>query len=130
MNPDFDKTSKRVKDFLKAKESILDKVYKFKKRLSLQTDECLEQKIRPDLTEQKQKFVENMEKGPKEIITPSSVFGIGNLGNTCFFNSTMQCLNATRPIVNYYLNNAGKFKEYSSLLSSIYFKLIIRIQKY
>lgn len=36
---------------------------------------------------------------------PSNLFGIQNIGNTCFFNSTMQALNATRELVNYYVNN-------------------------
>ena len=50
----------------------------------------------------------------------SGVFGVNNIGNTCFFNSTMQALNATRELVEYYIDekNLEDFEKYDSILNT------------
>lgn len=48
----------------------------------------------------------------------SSIFGSSNLGNTCFFNSAMQCMNASRAMVEQYIENHSRFSKYDDLLSS------------
>jgi ubiquitin C-terminal hydrolase len=55
----------------------------------------------------------------------ASWFGSSNLGNTCFFNSAMQCLNGTRPLVEAYIANFERFSKNERVLSSkenVYFK--------
>lgn len=54
----------------------------------------------------------------KSTRIPSNVFGVQNIGNTCFFNSTMQALNATRELVDYYVSNHEMFDDYDHLLGS------------
>lgn len=49
---------------------------------------------------------------------PSHVFGIHNIGNTCFFNSTMQACNATRELVDFYVSNQDMFEDEDHLLMS------------
>ena len=48
----------------------------------------------------------------------TNVFGIHNIGNTCFFNSTMQAMNATRELVDAYLLHKEDFVNEESVLTS------------
>lgn len=58
-----------------------------------------------------------------EVVQPratknSHVFGISNIGNTCFFNSTMQAMNATRELVQEYIENKDDFEEHKTQTAS------------
>lgn len=46
------------------------------------------------------------------------MFGVSNIGNTCFFNATMQCLNASRPFVQHYVLSQEEYSRYKEALGS------------
>lgn len=48
-------------------------------------------------------------KRDKYLILPEFVYGVGNLGNTCFMNVILQCLNGMPSIVNHYLEKTEMF---------------------
>ena len=53
-----------------------------------------------------QTHTKNNPKKPKmRVLTEKcGLWGFKNLGNTCYFNSSLQCLFATLPLTKYFLN--------------------------
>lgn len=92
------------KNMLEFQDSISDIYTEFKTKLFSQTSQS------QSMDDQSSSSL------AKSTRIPSHVFGIHNIGNTCFFNSTMQAMNATRELVDFYVSNQDMFEEHDQLL--------------
>ena len=102
----------QFKKLVKMVESLKASIYQWKERLRNSTEEILDVDLNPVKQEEEMKVVESYNKKGKKIsLKPVSVFGLYNIGNTCFFNSIMQCLNANNQFVAHYIMNKDVFLE-------------------
>lgn len=98
-------------------KKIIEAIFQWKDRLKKKTDFDFEKELYPNKQSEFENELKSYDKGKKKIIVKgNSVFGINNIGNTCFFNSIMQCLNANRSLVNRYIENYENFESYAHLL--------------
>lgn len=102
-----DTTKSDFQNMIKYQDAVSDIYTEFKIKLSSAT-KSLSQSIEDQGTTALSKSTR----------IPSHVFGIHNIGNTCFFNSTMQACNATRELVDFYASSQDMFEDEDQLLGS------------
>lgn len=102
----------------KVNNELADSIFKWKDRLKKKTDLDFQIEMDPSKKIEIESEIKNQSRKKKNqiVVKGDSVFGLSNIGNTCFFNSAMQCLNANRKLVHYYIQNSEDFSSYSHLL--------------
>lgn len=100
-----DKDNIKNQTFVKFVEEVNQRVYNSKERLKKQANPKIMEQVRP----QKFKEITAGGKAPKkqETVAPREVFGIENVGNTCFFNSVLQAVNGNRLLVEALIQKEG-----------------------
>ena len=90
----------------------------------MRTDEAFQKAVFESKVRQEEAVTAAYSKGKNQVtIRPNSVFGLANMGNTCFFNSAMQCLNSCRPFVEQYIDNIERFSKHDGILQREFWAL-------
>jgi len=98
-------------------ESNLEKIQEIMPKIAENEEEkksVSEGKIETKSQVRKKSDFENLF-GPMSISEMDAVKGLENIGNTCYLNSVLQCLNVTRPFVENIINKLYDLVEIDSL---------------